>query len=190
MIQKIKGMIKEPLIRKQNNRYYQLLDEKVTLYDEWIRYVEGCEDEKHDRMEHCDNALAARQDSVKSAIEQKLSDIRVIEYGECRESFNLAGVKESYIIFTKEKRRMAEGCLSYIWRTFQEHPQVRMLYGDEDEWNSDCSIRMNPWFKPDFSPDTLQSFFYFGNVFAIRTKAYHDIIWRGETDAFVYRACI
>lgn len=29
-------------------------------------------------------------------------------------------------------------------------------------------LRSSPWFKPDFSPDTLRSFFYIGNIFALR----------------------
>lgn len=42
-------------------------------------------------------------------------------------------------------------------RYFGEHPACMIAYGDEDRY-----------LKPDWSPELLQSFFYFGNVFAVR----------------------
>lgn len=53
------------------------------------------------------------------------------------------------------------------------------LYGIEEELFEDALLdscrddvtglfRGAPWFKPDFSPDTLHSFFYIGNIFALR----------------------
>ena len=33
--------------------------------------------------------------------------------------------------------------------------------------------------KPDWSPDTLISYFYFGNIFAVRTEACQEIPWLG-----------
>lgn len=42
-------------------------------------------------------------------------------------------------------------------RYFLEHPACGIAYGDESSY-----------FKPGWSPDLLQSFFYFGNVFALR----------------------
>ena len=42
--------------------------------------------------------------------------------------------------------------------------------------------RKNPWLKPDWSPDTLISYFYFGNIFAVRTEACREIPWLGSRD--------
>ena len=33
-----------------------------------------------------------------------------------------------------------------------------------------------PWFKPDYSPDTLRSFFYYGNIFAVRSETLRKFI--------------
>ena len=51
---------------------------------------------------------------------------------------------------TAEAAREAE-------RYFLEHPACGIAYGDESDY-----------LKPGWSPDLLQSFFYFGNVFAVR----------------------
>lgn len=81
-----------------------------------------------------------------------------------------------------------------IIKAFAEHPDVVLVYADEDYFGTlrelygieDTSaseeirkafieadnglFRGEPWFKPDFSPDTLDSFFYIGNLFAIRGR--------------------
>lgn len=43
-----------------------------------------------------------------------------------------------------------------------------------------------PWFKPDFSPDTLASFFYIGSVFAIRGSAIVEVIRKYGRDISIY----
>lgn len=59
---------------------------------------------------------------------------------------------------------------------------LRELYGIEDgafgeeitapyRFGDTGLYRGAPWFKPDFSPDTLASFFYIGSVFAVRGDA-------------------
>lgn len=59
------------------------------------------------------------------------------------------------------------GAKEKIAETFLEDGKVKLVYGDED-----CicknGMRGYPWFKPDFSPDTLLSFFYLGSYFAVR----------------------
>lgn len=50
---------------------------------------------------------------------------------------------------------------------FAEHPEVLILYGDEDEVLQDGSFG-NPWFKPDWSPETMESCFYTGSLTAVR----------------------
>lgn len=49
-------------------------------------------------------------------------------------------------------------------RYFLEHPACGIAYGDESDY-----------FKPGWSPDLLQSFFYFGSVFAVRKTLVEEI---------------
>lgn len=52
---------------------------------------------------------------------------------------------------------------------------------------TDCVYyRGLPWFKPDFSPDTLASFFYLGSVFAIRGDVILEIIKKYQKEINLY----
>ncbi len=67
----------------------------------------------------------------------------------------------------------SQGRLSYkaeeVIRNFLEnHPTVQLVYGDEDVQKTTGDERSFPWFKPDWSPDTFQSFFYLGSVIGVR----------------------
>ena len=46
--------------------------------------------------------------------------------------------------------------------------------------------RGEPWFKPDFSPDTLKSFFYIGNIFAISGSVIGEYVKSCKSDISVY----
>ena len=53
---------------------------------------------------------------------------------------------------------------------FAAHPEINLLYGDEDRIAED-GVHLDPWFKSEWAPDTFLSTFYFGNVIAFRTSA-------------------
>jgi len=52
---------------------------------------------------------------------------------------------------------------------FKLHPEVQLLYGDEDVQGADGKA-CYPVFKPDWSPDVLDSCFYFGSIVAMRQE--------------------
>ncbi|MBP5281484.1 MAG: glycosyltransferase [Lachnospiraceae bacterium] len=57
--------------------------------------------------------------------------------------------------------------LMAIWEYFERHPKTMILYGDEDCKGKDGSVE-SPWFRPDWSPELLESMFYLGSLIAIR----------------------
>lgn len=61
-------------------------------------------------------------------------------------------------------------------RYFEEHPACKIAYGDEDRY-----------LKPDWSPDLLQSFFYFGNVFAVRKMLIRKIAGKAAARRDLFR---
>ena len=85
-----------------------------------------------------------------------------------------------------------------ITKAFSEYPDAVLVYADEDYFgtlkdlyglNDACVpkeireefedhdrgfFRGDPWFKPEYSPDTLDSFFYIGNLFAIKGSVLLD----------------
>lgn len=104
--------------------------------------------------------------------------------------------KDKLYAFVNRSGFLSDYALEVIQEYFLQYPEAVILYADEDycgtlqelyEISEDginkdileeyvvCKagedkqlFRGNPWFKPDYSPDTLKSFFYFGSVFAIK----------------------
>ena len=62
--------------------------------------------------------------------------------------------------------------LRAIREYFIRHPKVKLLYGDEDCKGKDGTVQ-DPWFRPDWSPELLESWFYLGSLIAIR-RAFLD----------------
>lgn len=60
--------------------------------------------------------------------------------------------------------------------SFAEHPDIELIYTDEDCGTADGKHRMRPYFKPDIAPELLLSFPYIGTVFAVRTSLLERII--------------
>ena len=76
--------------------------------------------------------------------------------------------KTRYVILTGGKGRLAWQAKSCLKEYFETHPEAEAVYADEDEWNTELQKRQNPWFKPDWSPDTLHSCLYMGNIIAMK----------------------
>ena len=62
--------------------------------------------------------------------------------------------------------------LPLIQKEFVKNKNLILIYGDEDTLSS--GERVSPWFKPDWSPDTFLSYFYFGGLVAVRGKKLYE----------------
>lgn len=58
-----------------------------------------------------------------------------------------------------------------IGHFFGQHPEALLLYGDEDREDKEGNY-CDPWFKPDWSPDLLDSSFYMGSLAALRRELF------------------
>jgi GT2 family glycosyltransferase len=74
-------------------------------------------------------------------------------------------------IFSYKCGKLADNAESEFIKAFDENENVELVYGDEG-YPHEIS-----WYKPKFSPDTLESFFYIGNVFAIRCDTLKKITY-------------
>ena len=105
---------------------------------------------------------------------------------------NMDAIADGICLFYNRQGIVRQEADSLITKAFSEYPDAVLVYADEDYFGTlkalygieDTSVseeirnawaetdnglfRGEPWFKPDFSPDTLDSFFYIGNLFAIR----------------------
>lgn len=71
---------------------------------------------------------------------------------------------------------------------FRGRPELLMAYGDEDVAGPEGK-RSNPWFRPDWSPELLESCFYVGSVIAVRRSFLEEAMpqWRERMGAFCVR---
>ncbi len=147
-------------------------------YQYWINEQEGAIQTKQTVDEIRENMMA------KCSIIESESRTEVVIMEECKESFSLKQTEKPYILFVSGKGRLSDNALSRIDHFFDKNLQSVMVYAAEDEIRKNAerdAVRENPWFKPSFSPETLLSFFYFGNVFAVRRETFQNITWlQGE----------
>lgn len=79
-------------------------------------------------------------------------------------------LSEEYLVFMQSTGSLEKNALSYIQENIKDNPDL--IYTDEDilsEGTEEEKRRRNsPWFKPDWSPDTLDSFFYMGGLVIVK----------------------
>lgn len=155
----IKELIKAPIESKLYNEYYTGLEYSHFSYNDFALTRES-----------------AIVGSFKLTEEQAKSRITMVEYRQidesaCCEKCDLSAVNTEYILFVSEISGISKGACQAIASYFDENENSFVVYGDEDELNSNGTVRMNPWFKPGWSPDTLLDYFYIGNAVAVRTEA-------------------
>lgn len=103
-------------------------------------------------------------------------------------------------LFVSVDGKLQEGAAALIAGKFSEHEETMLVYADEDYYGtleelyqieerefdeaiigkfrepSNGLFRGEPWLKPDFSPDTLELFFYVGNIFAVSGQIIEEMI--------------
>jgi len=62
---------------------------------------------------------------------------------------------------------LAPFALFELAKAIRESPERQIFYSDEDRWNA-AGTRHSPFFKPEWSPELLQSFMYLGHLTAYR----------------------
>lgn len=78
---------------------------------------------------------------------------------------------------------------SWIADYFREHPEVQLLYGDEDTLDVTGEHRCSPCFRPQWSPDTWLSAFYLGSVITLRRELAEQLpegMWSGDSEGTLY----
>lgn len=175
MLGKIKDAIQGRLYKKCIDEYERALRCQTDPYLLWIK----------------ENEQASGTDTR----EEQRTQFDIVYMEDCGAGFSLSGFDKDFILFVSEDGRIAADVYREIPQYFEQHKDVNIVYADEDTWmletqkevdkdlvNDESAHRIFPWTKPMWSPDTLISFLYFGNIFAIRREAYLDIKWLGDSD--------
>ena len=167
----LKQAVKQYLKRKCDARYENELHEKSDIYAVWYKY----------HLQDLDRQLVEKDHTRGKAFR-----VEVVRYSHLR-SYILSGkVDCDIIIACEDDGTLARGAETLIRDYFAENPLVNMVYGDEDRLDEHGHLT-DPWLKPDWSPDTFLSTFYFGSIFAIRTSELL-LINPGERTAAAFEA--
>lgn len=150
----LKGFLKDRLQSAAQKRYFRLTEKKTVSYDAWIREKE-----------------APLYEEARLPVSE--GDVRRLPFSAGAEYVNgsaLLSESAALVLFTAEDGETASFAGELFADFFRKHPEADLAYGDEDVMSPE-GVRYTPWLKPDWSPDTFLSGFYFGNVFAVRTGA-------------------
>lgn len=169
VIRKIKQKIRTYLTEKYDAVYFQELDHQATSYDDWIWETENASKEKEMEL------VWDLEKEKRRKLEQR-KGVFLISYAQLNsmqnltESIDVLQEKCQLVILAEDSEKVTGNTIDKIVEVFEKQKPVKLLYGDEDEVNHEETVRMNPWFKPDYSPDTLLSYFYFGKLVAVRKE--------------------
>lgn len=60
-------------------------------------------------------------------------------------------------------------------KVLNEHPEVKMIYSDEDNINTNGTLRMRPHFKSDFNPDLLRTNNYICHLLFVKSNLVKEL---------------
>lgn len=110
-----------------------------------------------------------------SDTEKVKSSFLLKSYSELAEIIRLGSPVENDILAAEEPSLLDERAHVLAASFFASDKKEGIWYADEDEVDEDGK-RMNPWFKPEWSPESLYGFFFPGSFFAIRKKCLNAAI--------------
>lgn len=165
MLGKLKQKVRKQIEEKYNTSYEIECQEKIYTYEKWLeeyRIKEKSLFKPNDYKNLNGNVsvVSLKQlENISMPYELRLQEI---------------------VVFVQEERGLQADAIDKITAVFYNKSKVQVVYGDEDEINIQENTRKNPWFKPDYSPDTLLSYFYFGGLVAFRKEDLKDVVWNKE----------
>ncbi len=100
---------------------------------------------------------------------KKFSYLEWVKQDEEKKKVSCKDTVDEFVIFKLAKGKLSKEAIPQLANYFKNHPQVQILYGDEDVMEKN-GHRHSPWIKPCWSPDTYETYFYVGSVVAIRKE--------------------
>ena len=167
----LRQRIKNYLKQTRDEQYEKDLLDRVDSYSNWYRAHKRDLDKKLNAMDHTEGDKFSTE---------------VVRYSHLR-NYLLSGSKlPDILICCADEGTLTDYAEKMICDFFAANPDIGMVYGDEDRVASNGQLK-DAWLKPDWSPDTFLSTFYFGNIFAIRSSELY-MINPGERKASDYES--
>ena len=88
-----------------------------------------------------------------------------------------------YLALLDHDDALAPFALYEVAKVINERPEADFIYSDKDTISEDGGVRLNPLFKPRWSPDIMLSVNYLTHLCVMRTELVRAVGgWRAETD--------
>ena len=165
------GLYQAEALQERKLAYGKTLEEQSNRYGQWIV---SCENPGM-RNKKAGVSLGADPILVRGFREIAVpdTDIHILTYGE--------GLIEPRVFST-------------VRAYFENNGECLLAYADEDFYREDLTDRMEPWFKPDYSPDTLLAFQYWGHLLAVRecvlASKNYSMVSMKDPDVGFYELCL
>lgn len=176
--------LKEYLAAKEDEKFQKRLKKTWHAYDLEVR-------SRKKQLKYYYGWLARFEEHITpQAIRWKRPGVGLVPLDQCGEKFSLKALHSDIVLFYESNGKLEENTAKIFADYFLDHPEVDIVYADEDiltrmdgdEELPDIVQRTMPYLKPCWSEDTLLSFQYFGKIFAVRRKKFVDIPWKGTSD--------
>ena len=169
--------IDEPQIRKEMEmfEYRPLFSICVPVYnveEKWLRKcISSVENQYYDHWQLCladDCSTDQRVRDILQEYEKKDDRIRVVyrtENGHISEATNSAvNIAEGeFIVLMDNDDELSPDALFEAAKLLQRHKTADVIYSDSDKL-TESGERVDPYFKPDYCPDTLLSYNYISHL--------------------------
>ncbi len=156
----LKAQAKKILTGHCLKEYQEALRKTHVIYNDWIKDAE--------QQHPYPGAFPA----MKVIPYSRIAELRMGVYADPIEDQDL-------LVFLADGASLSANAAEYLHRAYDNHPELSLFYGDEDEQEADGSL-VRPYFKPDWSPDSYLSAFYIGSIFAVRAPLLKSILAAGS----------
>ena len=86
----------------------------------------------------------------------------------------IKNAKGDFVCFMDCDDVLSPHALMEFFAFLSDHPDTDILYSDEDKLSEDSKRRYEPFFKPDWSPDTFMSLMYTNHFSAVRRSLLNE----------------
>ena len=165
--------------KKYFKKYHAAVDEytsNVLSYEEWIETIEqNYGRKKRLRYQPVITIYLLAHNAKEESLQASMESIRKQTYARWElcvvtEETKIQAMIGEFATFMEAGDLLAPFALYEVVKLLNADPELDFIYSDEDQIGEDGTGRSNPFFKPDWSPDTLMSFWYTHHLSVFRVS--------------------
>ncbi|MBF0122415.1 MAG: glycosyltransferase family 2 protein [Candidatus Omnitrophica bacterium] len=160
-----------PVFKTPTKMLVDMIESVITqTYSRWeLCIVDGCSGGGRVRK------ILEKYSREDARIKVKFLDKNMGISGNSNEAISLS--TGEFVSFLDHDDVLSPDALFEVVQAINQHPRVDLLYSDEDHISKDGKTRFDPFFKPDFAPDTLRSYNYICHFLVLKRELGRSLGW-------------